>query len=300
LRLLPGGLRGCVYRQRESELERVSSSTSFGGEQAVWKHASKTLSCDMRLAVFTPPADRHGPGPYPALFWLSGLTCTEDNFTVKAGAQRVAAELGMMIVAPDTSPRGDDVPDMDPKTYDFGKGAGFYVDATEPPWSTHYRMYSYVVDELPSLIAEHFPSDAARTGISGHSMGGHGALTIHLKNSSKFRSCSAFSPIVAPSLVPWGRKALSNYLGADEAKWADYDATCLLASRGASRAHILVDQGTGDQFLSEQLRPELFAAAAKSAGQNVTINMREGYDHSYFFIATFMEDHLRWHAEALG
>lgn len=281
-------------------MERISASTCFGGEQAVWRHASKALSCDMRFAIFTPPADRHGKGPYPTLYWLSGLTCTEENFTVKAGAQRIAAELGLMIVAPDTSPRGEGVPDLAPKTYDFGLGAGFYLDATEAPWRVHYRMYSYIVDELPALVAASFPSDAARTGIAGHSMGGHGALTIHLKNQKKFRSCSAFSPIVAPSSVPWGRKAFMHYLGADEAKWAPYDAVRLLEDKGASAASILIDQGTADQFLAEQLRPELFAAAAKKAGQKLTLNMREGYDHSYFFIATFIEDHLRWHAQALG
>lgn len=281
-------------------MERISSSKSFGGEQAVWKHQSAALSCEMRFAVYTPPADRHGKGPYPTLFWLSGLTCTEDNFTVKAGAQRIAADLGLMIVAPDTSPRGDAVPDMEPKTYDFGKGAGFYLDATAASWSKHYRMYSYIGEELPALVAANFPSDHRRTGVSGHSMGGHGALTIHLKNPDKFRSCSAFSPIVAPSNVPWGRKAFSNYLGADEAAWAQYDATRLLAERGATGAHILIDQGTADQFLQEQLRPDLFADAARKAGQALTLNMREGYDHSYFFIATFIEDHLRWHADALG
>lgn len=281
-------------------VERISSSKIFGGEQAVWKHCSKTLSCDMRFAAFTPSADLHGKGPYPTLYWLSGLTCTEDNFTVKAGAQRVAAELGLMIVAPDTSPRGDDVPDMDPKTYDFGRGAGFYLDATREPWAKHYRMYSYIADELPALIAAHFPGDVKRAGISGHSMGGHGALTNHLKNPEKFRSCSAFSPIVAPSLVPWGRKAFLNYLGSDETAWAPYDATRLLSDQGPSDAHILIEQGTADQFLIEQLRPEIFAGAAKKAGQKLTLNMREGYDHSYFFIASFIEDHLRWHRAALG
>ncbi|OFX04630.1 MAG: S-formylglutathione hydrolase [Alphaproteobacteria bacterium RIFCSPHIGHO2_12_FULL_63_12] len=281
-------------------MERISSSRCFGGEQMVWKHQSRALSCDMRVAVFTPPREKHGAGPYPTLYWLSGLTCTEDNFTVKAGAQRVAAELGMMIVAPDTSPRGDDVPDLEPKTYDFGKGAGFYLDATQAPWARQYRMYSYIVDELPKLVAENFPADAARTGIFGHSMGGHGALTIHLKNPDKFRSCSAFAPIVAPSLVPWGRKALSNYLGPDEKDWAPYDATRLVADRGASKAHILIDQGTGDQFLAEQLLPEIFAAAAQKAGQKLTLNMRDGYDHSYFFMASFIDDHLRWHQKALA
>lgn len=280
-------------------MERISSSKSFGGEQAVWKHASSSLSCDMRFSVFTPPPQIHGPGPWPTLFWLSGLTCTEDNFTVKAGAQRVAAELGLMIVASDTSPRGDHVPDLEPKTYDFGKGAGFYVDATEAPWSANYRMYSYISEELPDLVAAHFPADPKRLGVFGHSMGGHGALTIHLKHPGKFRSCSAFAPIVAPSEVPWGRKAFGHYLGPDEARWAPYDATRLLELRGASAAHLLVDQGTNDQFLAEQLRPELFAEAARKAGQKLTLRMQQGYDHSYFFIATFIEDHLRWHRAAL-
>lgn len=253
----------------------------------------------MRFSAFTPPPEIHGPGPWPTLFWLSGLTCTEDNFTVKAGAQRVASELGLMIVAPDTSPRGDHVPDIDPKSYDFGKGAGFYVDATEAPWSANYRMYSYIAEELPALVAARFPADARRFGIFGHSMGGHGALTIHLKNKGKFRSCSAFAPIVAPSAVPWGRKALGLYLGSDPAPWATYDATRLLGEHGPSPAHILIDQGTNDQFLAEQLRPELFAEAARVAGQKLTLRMQEGYDHSYFFIATFIEDHLHWHRAAL-
>lgn len=282
------------------QMDRLSSSKSFGGDQAVWKHRSEACDCDMRVSVFTPPAELHGKGPYPTLLWLSGLSCTEENFTVKAGAQRAAAELGLMIVAPDTSPRGEAVPDLQPKTYDFGLGAGFYVDATETPWSRHYRMSSYVTEELPALIGARFPSDAARTGVFGHSMGGHGALTVHLKNPAKFRSCSAFAPIVAPSSVPWGRKAFSNYLGADESRWSAYDATRLLAERGPTKAHILVDQGTMDQFLAEQLRPEIFAEAARRAGQKLTLNMREGYDHSYFFIATFIEDHLRWHRAALG
>jgi S-formylglutathione hydrolase len=281
-------------------MERLSSSKSFGGEQAVWRHASAALSCDMRFAVFTPSADAHGPGPFPAVFWLSGLTCTEDNFTVKAGAQRAAAELGLMIVAPDTSPRGDHVPDLEPKVYDIGKGAGFYVDATEAPWAANYRMYSYVVEELPALIEAHFPADPARTGIFGHSMGGHGALTIHLKNPDKFKSCSAFAPIVAPSGVPWGRKAFGHYLGPDEARWAPYDATRLLSALGPRPAHLLIDQGTNDQFLAEQLRPEIFAEAARKVGQKLTLRMQQGYDHSYYFIATFIEDHLRWHKAALA
>lgn len=280
-------------------LERLSASKSFGGEQSVWKHVATTLACDARFSVFTPPRELHGEGPWPTLFWLSGLTCTEDNFTVKAGAQFAAAEHGLIIVAPDTSPRGDHVPDLEPKTYDFGKGAGFYVDATAAPWSANYRMYSYVEEELPALIAAHFPADPQRMGIFGHSMGGHGALTIHLKHPEKFRSCSAFAPIVAPSSVPWGRKAFSHYLGPDEARWAPYDATRLLADRGPSAAHILIDQGTNDQFLAEQLKPELFAEAARVAGQKLTLRMQQGYDHSYFFIATFIDDHLRWHRAAL-
>ncbi|MCB2114102.1 MAG: S-formylglutathione hydrolase [Parvularculaceae bacterium] len=281
-------------------MEKISVSKSFDGEQSVYKHSSDALSCEMRFAVFTPPIARHGPGPYPTLFWLSGLTCTEENFIAKAGAQRAAAELGLAIIAPDTSPRGEDTPDLDPKTYDFGKGAGFYLDATEAPWSKNYRMRSYIVDELPALAARHLPADPERTGVFGHSMGGHGALTIHLSHPDKFRTCSAFAPIVAPMSVPWGEKAFSLYLGADRTKWADYDATRLLESRGASAAHILIDQGTADQFLSEQLRPELFERAAKKAGQKLTLNMREGYDHSYYFIASFMEDHLRWHAAMLA
>jgi S-formylglutathione hydrolase len=282
------------------KLENLARNKSFGGEQSVWKHASATLACDARFSVFTPPRELHGEGPWPTLFWLSGLTCTEDNFTVKAGAQRAAAELGLMIVAPDTSPRGDHVPDLDPKTYDFGKGAGFYLDATEAPWRTNYRMYSYIAQELPALVHTHFPADHARCGIFGHSMGGHGALTIHLKHPEKFRSCSAFSPIVAASAVPWGRKAFTHYLGADESRWTDYDATRLLKQRGPSAAHILVDQGTADPFLEEQLRPQIFAEAARGAGQKLTLRLQAGYDHSYFFIATFIDDHLSWHRAALG
>lgn len=281
-------------------MERISSSKCYGGEQAVFKHQSAGTSCAMRFSVFTPPADIHGKGPYPTLFWLSGLTCTEENFIIKSGAQRMAAELGLMIIGPDTSPRGEGVPDLEPKTYDFGIAAGFYVDATEAPWAQHYRMYSYVTGELPALLASQLPTDAKRTGVFGHSMGGHGALMVHLKNQSKFRTCSAFAPIVAPSAVPWGRKAFSHYLGPDESTWAQYDATKLLAARGASRAHILIDQGSSDPYLAEQLRPELFADAAKKAGQHLTLNKREGYDHSFYFISTFIEDHLRWHREALG
>ncbi|MFQ5564626.1 MAG: S-formylglutathione hydrolase [Parvularculaceae bacterium] len=280
-------------------MKTVSEFKSFGGVQSVHAHDSEACRCEMRFAVYTPPAEAHGAGPYPALFWLSGLTCTEENFITKAGAQRIAAELGLVIVAPDTSPRGDDVPDAADE-YDLGKGAGFYLDATEAPWAKHYRMYSYVSEELPTLIAREFPADPARVGVFGHSMGGHGALTLHLKNPEKFKTCSAFAPIVAPSQIPWGRKAFARYLGANETAWIDYDATALLAARGPTPAHILIDQGGADQFLKEQLKPEIFAKACARAGQALTLRMQDGYDHSYYFIATFIEDHLRRHADALA
>ena len=279
-------------------MKSFSSVKSFGGEQAVYAHESEACGCEMRFAVFTPPEDKHGKGPFPALFWLSGLTCTEENFITKAGAQRVAAELGLVIIAPDTSPRGEGVPDDPEGAYDLGLGAGFYLDATQAPWAKHYRMYSYIARELPALIEKEFPVDPARAGIFGHSMGGHGALTLHLKHPDFFKSCSAFSPIVAPSQVPWGRKAFSNYLGDDETAWADYDATALV-EQGPSDAHILIEQGGADQFLEEQLRPDIFERAAQKAGQQLTLRIREGYDHSYYFIASFIEDHLRWHADRL-
>jgi len=275
-------------------MEKVSSVKSFDGTQGVYKHASETLSCEMKFGVYTPA----GKGPFPVLYWLSGLTCTEENFITKAGAQRVASELGLVIVAPDTSPRGEGVPDDPEGAYDFGLGAGFYVNATQDPWAKHYRMYDYVTKELPALIEAEFPVDAARAGILGHSMGGHGAITIHLKNPDTFKTCSAFSPIVAPSQVPWGKKALGNYLGSDETAWADYDATLLVAKQ-PSKAEILIDQGTADNFLAEQLKPQLFAEAARASGQEAVIRMQDGYDHSYYFIATFIEDHLRWHEARL-
>lgn len=279
-------------------MEQLSTSKSFGGTQGVYALQSAACNCEMKFAVFTPPEETHGEGPFPVLYWLSGLTCTEENFITKSGFQRVAAELGLVIVAPDTSPRGEDVPDDPEGAYDFGLGAGFYLNATEEPWSKHYRMYDYVTRELPALIEKEFPVDASRAGVFGHSMGGHGALTIHLKNPDTFKTCSAFAPIVAPAQVPWGQKAFSNYLGKDETTWADYDATALVAKR-ASNAEILIDQGTADNFLAEQLRPELFAATAQNAGQKLTLRMQDGYDHSYYFIATFIGDHLRWHAERL-
>jgi len=285
-------------------MKTLSTVKTFGGSQSVFSHASEACCCEMRFAIYTPPEDVHGAGPFPVLYWLSGLTCTEENFIAKAGAQRVAAELGLVIVAPDTSPRGpdingNDVPDDPDGAYDFGLGAGFYVDASQAPWSMHYNMYSYITEELPALIEKEFPVDATRSGIFGHSMGGHGALTIHLKHADKYKTCSAFAPIVAPSSVPWGDKALSNYLGTDKTQWAAYDATALLEELGASKAHILIDQGTADQFLEVQLRPEIFKAAADKTGQALTLRMQDGYDHSYYFIATFMEDHLRWHHRAL-
>lgn len=279
-------------------MKTLSTATAFGGTQGFYTHQSSACACEMKFSVFTPSLDRRDAGPFPVLYWLSGLTCTEENFTTKAGAQRVAGELGLVIVAPDTSPRGDGVPDDRDGAYDFGLGAGFYLDATETPWSTNYRMYSYITNELPTLIEREFPVDPARAGVFGHSMGGHGALTIHLKNQEKFKTCSAFSPIVAPSQVPWGKKAFSNYLGPDEAAWADYDATMLVAARH-SKAEILIDQGAADSFLEEQLRPDLFARAAQNAGQKLTLRMQDGYDHSYYFIASFIEDHLRWHAARL-
>lgn len=280
-------------------MELLSTTTCFGGTVSICKHAAKTTSCDMKFAVFSPPQAKHGP--VPVLWYLSGLTCTEENFTVKAGAQRVAAELGIMLVAPDTSPRGEDVANDD--AYDLGQGAGFYVDATQEPWSPHFRMYSYITDELPKVIAANFPADMTRQGITGHSMGGHGALTLWLRNPGIYRSVSAFSPIVAPTQVPWGQKALTAYLGSDRSTWAAHDATALMLAGGekaaTDRPDVLIDQGLDDNFLAEQLKTHLFEDACKQVGQKATIRMQPGYDHSYFFIATFIEDHLRHHAKIL-
>ena len=278
-------------------MERLSDALCFGGRQQVWRHDSTATGTPMRVSVYLPPAAERGP--VPVVWWLSGLTCTEENFTVKAGAQRVAAELGLMLVAPDTSPRGEGVPDDPEGAYDFGLGSGFYVDATEAPWATHYRMRSYVEQELPALIAEHFLADMGRQGISGHSMGGHGALTVALRNPGRFRSVSAFAPIVAPSTAPWGQKALAGYLGSDRAAWRAYDAVSLIED-GARLPEILVDQGEADAFLQTQLKPELLEAACREAGVALTLRRQPGYDHSYFTIVTFIEDHLRWHAERLS
>ncbi len=277
-------------------LKTISQTKSFGGTQGVYSHESRETGCPMRFGVYLPPAAEKGP--VPVLFWLSGLTCTEENFTVKAGAQRVAAELGVALVMPDTSPRGLNYPG-DSAGYDFGVGAGFYVDATEAPWSGGYRMYSYITKELFALVGNSFALDMQRAGIFGHSMGGHGALTIGLKNPDQFKTISAFSPIVSPTRCPWGEKALTGYLGADRATWADYDATLLIAKRGWKGPTLLVDQGTADQFLDGQLKTELLTAACAEAGVALKLRMQPGYDHSYFFISTFVEDHLRHHAAHL-
>ncbi|EIM26959.1 S-formylglutathione hydrolase [Microvirga lotononidis] len=277
--------------------EIISQARCFNGTQFVYRHASRETGTPMRLAVYVPP--QAGDAKVPVVWFLSGLTCTEENFTVKAGAQRVASELGLILVAPDTSPRGENVPDDPEGAYDFGLGAGFYVDATEAPWARNYRMRSYLERELPALVAESLPADMSRQGIMGHSMGGHGALTIALRDPERFKAVSAFAPIVSPMNCPWGEKALSHYIGPDRASWRDYDA-CALIEDGARLPGILVDQGTADGFLDSQLKPQLLEAACAKAGQPLTLRRQDGYDHSYFFIATFIEDHLRWHAERLG
>ena len=275
-------------------METVSTNRSHAGTQGVYSHASEETGTDMTFSVYVP--DHEEGAKLPVLWYLSGLTCTHANVMEKGEYRRAASDLGLIIVAPDTSPRGDGVPD-DP-AYDMGQGAGFYVDATEEPWAQHFRMRSYIERELPALIAQEFPVDMARQGIFGHSMGGHGALTIALRNPDRYKSVSAFSPIVAPIQCPWGKKALGRYLGLDKATWRPYDA-CALIEDGARVADILVEQGTSDNFLEEQLKPHLLAEACEKAGIALTLNMREGYDHSYYFISTFMADHLRWHAERL-
>jgi len=276
-------------------LDLVSSNRSFGGTQGCYMHRSETTGTEMTFSVFTPP---HTDGArLPVLWYLSGLTCTPANVTEKGEYRAACAELGIVFVAPDTSPRGDSVPDVDDE-YDFGKGAGFYVDATQQPWSQHYCMRSYIETELPELVAANFPVDMARQSITGHSMGGHGALTVALRNPGRFRSVSAFSPIVAPSQAPWGEKSFGRYLGNDRAAWREYDAVALIED-GARLENLLVDQGTTDQFLDEQLQTRRLTEACMSAGIDATIRMQEGYDHSYFFISTFMAEHVAWHAERL-
>lgn len=275
-------------------LETVSTNKSFGGVQGVYRHRSAQTGTEMTFSVFVPD---HAPGAsLPVLWYLSGLTCTHANVTEKGEFRAACAKHGVIFIAPDTSPRGDDVPDDE--AYDFGKGAGFYVDATQEPWAKNFRMRSYIEQELPALIAANFPVDMSRQGITGHSMGGHGALTIGLRNAGRFRSVSAFSPIVSPLSCPWGDKALTGYIGGDRANWREYDA-CALIEDGARLPDLLVDQGTADGFLEEQLRTDLLIQACEKAGQPATIRMQEGYDHSYYFISTFMAEHVDWHAERL-
>jgi len=278
-------------------LEIVSQARCFGGTQFVYRHASRETGTPMRLAAYVPPQAEQGK--VPVVWFLSGLTCTEENFTVKAGAQRAAAELGLILVAPDTSPRGEGVPDDPEGAYDLGLGAGFYVDATQEPWAQHYRMRSYLERELPALIADTLPADMGRQGITGHSMGGHGALTLALRNPGRFGAVSAFAPIASPMNCPWGEKALAAYLGPDRAAWRAYDA-CALIADGARVPDLLVDQGTADGFLESQLKPERLEEACARAGQPLTLRRQDGYDHSYFFISTFIEDHLRWHRKRLA
>jgi len=274
----------------------ISSNRMFGGYHKRFRHVSTVCACEMTFAIYLPPQAQQST--CPVLYWLSGLTCTDENFSTKAGAQRVAAELGLILVMPDTSPRGVNLPGED-DSYDFGTGAGFYLNATQRPWAQHYRMYDYVVDELPALINATFPVASNRQSIFGHSMGGHGALTIALKNSERYRSVSAFAPIVAPSQVAWGQKALRGYLGDDSSTWLQYDSVALIKS-GKKVPHILVDQGSADEFLHEHLRPDLLRAACAEAGISLQFNLREGYDHSYFFIASFIEEHLRYHAKYIS
>ena len=276
-------------------MDTVSVTRAHGGTQHVVKHASRETSTDMTFSVFVPPQADEGRA-CPVIWYLSGLTCTHANVTEKGEYRRACAELGLIFVAPDTSPRGDGVPDDE--AYDFGKGAGFYVDATEAPFAQHYRMDSYITKELPEVVASAFPVDLQRQGITGHSMGGHGALTIALRNPRRFRSVSAFAPIVAPSQVPWGEKALGRYLGPNRSAWRAHDAVALIED-GARLPEILIDQGTSDDFLARELKPELLGEACRAAGIGLTLRMQQGYDHSYYFISTFMEDHLRWHSERL-
>ncbi|MFD2231837.1 S-formylglutathione hydrolase [Alkalimarinus sediminis] len=276
-------------------IENLSSNKSFGGWHKQYSHVSKSLNCTMRFAIYLPPQASNGQ-EVPVLYWLSGLTCTDENFMQKAGAHRIAAELGIAIVAPDTSPRGDDV--ADDEGYDLGKGAGFYVNATQAPWNRHYHMYDYIVNELPALIESTFPVSNKRA-ISGHSMGGHGALMITLRNPERYLSVSAFSPISNPSNCPWGKKAFTAYLGEDSAAWRHYD-TSILMRDAKDKIPGLVDQGLADDFLTEQLKPELLEAAAKANDYPLEVRLHEGYDHSYYFIASFIEDHLRFHGGYLN
>ncbi|MEX0807593.1 MAG: S-formylglutathione hydrolase [Dongiaceae bacterium] len=276
-------------------IETISEHRCFDGTQGYYRHHSDSCRGPMKFSVYRPP--QAARGPVPVLYYLAGLTCTEETFPIKAGAQRIASELGLMLVSPDTSPREARFPGDD-ESWDFGLGAGFYLDATEKPWSAAYRMESYVVRELPAVLAANFPADTGRQGIFGHSMGGHGALTLALKTPDRYRSLSAFAPIAAPMRCPWGEKAFSRYLGADRTTWRAHDASELMQQRKFGRP-ILIDQGLGDQFLAGQLHPHFFEEACQKVGQDLTLRRHEGYDHGYFFIQTFMEDHLRHHAAAL-
>jgi S-formylglutathione hydrolase len=282
------------------KLETLSETACFGGRIGFYRHHSAVNNCDMQFSVFLPPQAQQGK--VPVVTFLSGLTCTEENFMVKSGAQRVAAELGVMLVSPDTSPRGEDVPDDPDGDYDFGLAAGFYLNATEAPWSRHYQMYDYITDELQNIIFENFPGDRQRHGLTGHSMGGHGALTIGLRNPGLFGSLSAFAPISTTLHSPWGQKALGYYLGADQSTWVPYDA-CELARGVQDVSHwsrILVDQGNDDPYLDEQLKVPMLEAACAESGLPLEVRYRDGYDHGYYFISTFIEEHLRFHAEQLG
>lgn len=274
--------------------ERIEHHACFGGWQDVYRHRSEVLGCDMTVGVYFPPQAANGK--CPVLYWLSGLTCNEQNFITKAGAQRYAAEQGVIIVAPDTSPRGLHVADAE--GHDIGQGAGFYVNATEPPWASHYRMYDYIVDELPAWV-EADPAASDVRAISGHSMGGHGALMIALRNPGRYASASAFSPIVAPSQVPWGEKAFTAYLGDDRDAWAKYDTVELVKSRANPSLTLRVDQGGGDEFLANQLKPELLEAACEATGQPLDLRIHDGYDHSYYFISSFIGEHIAHHAKAM-
>ena len=278
-------------------LEQIGTNQSFGGQQLRYKHQSAVLNCEMTFSIYLPPQAKNGP--VPVLYWLSGLTCNDENFVQKAGAQQHAAEHGIAIVCPDTSPRGEGVADDPEGAYDMGLGAGFYVDATQQPWVEHYQMYSYILEELPDLINSEFPVDTQRVSISGHSMGGHGALTIALKNPQRFKSVSAFAPICSPLNCPWGEKVLSNYLGDDRQAWQQYD-TVELIKQATQHLPVLVDQGEADNFLTEQLKPELLVRAARESDYPMQIRMQPEYDHSYFFIATFIADHIAFHARALA